>query len=52
MFEDYASGPNLLSNCNASIYGYSHQAHVWDVIEYLARAKHMTIPHGWDTWFF
>ena len=27
-----------------------HKARIWEAVEYFARAKHISIPRGWDPW--
>ena len=29
---------------------FNSEVHMWQVLEYFARAKHICIPHGWDAW--
>lgn len=39
-----------LSWWKKNYYPIAFQVRMWETLEYFARAKHIKIPHGWDTW--
>ena len=40
---------DLMNSIDLS-YPNSAQADIWSVVKYLASSKHMSIPHGWESW--